>query len=97
MAYSLIIAQAAEDDIRQAFFWYEDKKEQLGTTFEQHITHAIASIQDNPLKNQVRYGGTRVFFLKKFPFGIHFKVTGNDILIVAVFHTSLSPDKWKKR
>jgi plasmid stabilization system protein ParE len=97
MAYSLAIAEAAEDDIRQAYLWYEEQKENLGSTFEKYIFKAVDSIRDNPLKIQVRYADTRVFFLKKFPFGIHFNVAGNDILIVAVFHTSLDPGFWKNR
>lgn len=97
MAYTINIVEAAEDDIRRAFLWYEKQKENLGSTFKKHIFKAIDSIRDNPLKIQVRYADTRVFFLKKFPFGIHFNVAGNDILIVAVFHTSLDPVFWENR
>jgi len=95
MAYALVIAKAAEDDIRLAYLWYEEQKESLGRTFEKHIFKAVDSIRDNPLKMQVRYAATRVFFLKKFPYGIHYNVAGNVILIVAVFHTSLDPINWK--
>jgi len=34
MTYSIDIAEAAEDDVRQAFLWYEEQKEDLGNTFE---------------------------------------------------------------
>lgn len=34
MAYTLNIAEAAEDVIRQAFLWYEEQKGILGNTFE---------------------------------------------------------------
>lgn len=97
MAYSVSIAEAAEDDIRQAYLWYEKQKESLGNTFEKHVSKAVVSIWSNPLKTQVRYASTRVFYLKKFPYGIHFNVTGKNILIVAVFHTSLNPEKWMER
>lgn len=97
MPYTVSIAELAEDDIRYAYLWYQEQKESLGSSFKKHISKAVESIQDNPLKSQVRYRDTRVFFLKKFPFGIHFKVSANDILIVGVFHTSLNPKKWKSR
>jgi plasmid stabilization system protein ParE len=97
MTYSISIAEAAENDIREAFLWYENQKETLGSTFEEYVKKAVSSIQNNPLKTQVRYSNTRVFFLKKFPFGIHFQVQENHILIVAVFHTSKDPEKWKSR
>ena len=37
MSYTLSIAQAAEIDIREAFLWYEEKQDNLGTRFEQDI------------------------------------------------------------
>ncbi len=97
MLYSIIIAQAAEEDLRQAYFWYEEQKERLGSLFEKQIVKAFESIEHNPLKTQIRYDDVRVFFLKKFPFGIHFRVCGAEILVIAVFHTSQSPEAWGKR
>jgi hypothetical protein len=69
MAYTLHIAEAAEGDIREAFLWYEEQKQGLGNTFEKHISKALDSIKENPLKNQIRYGSVRVLFPKKFPHG----------------------------
>lgn len=97
MTYSIDIAEAAEDDMRKAFLWYEDKKEDLGDTFKNYVDEAVDSIQSNPLKTQTRYEDTRVFFIKKFPYGIHFQVNDSVILIVAVFHTSQDPEMWTER
>ncbi|UII28774.1 type II toxin-antitoxin system RelE/ParE family toxin [Fulvivirga maritima] len=97
MNYSVSIAEAAEADIREAFLWYQDKNDNLGLRFEKHILKAVESIRSNPFKTQIRYDSIRVFFLKKFPFGIHFRVNEatNSILILAVFHTSKDSKKWK--
>ena len=95
--YSLSISEAAELDIRDAFLWYEEQKDNLGLTFEKHISKTIQTIQKNPLKIQIRYNQTRVAFLKKFPYGVHFNVFENEIIIVAVFHTSQSPKTRSKR
>ncbi|MCF6298205.1 MAG: type II toxin-antitoxin system RelE/ParE family toxin [Flavobacteriaceae bacterium] len=97
MTYSIDIAEAAEKDVHKAFLYYEDKKEDLGYTFETHFDNAVDSIQSNPLKTQIRYADTRVFFLKKFPYGIHFQVKGSVVLIIAVFRTSEDPEKWTER
>lgn len=97
MAFSIEIAEAAEKDVRDAFLWYEDQKENLGSRFENYVNKAIDSIRSNPLKTQIRYGTTRVFYLDNFPYGIHFQATENHILIVAVFHTSQDPEKWTER
>jgi len=96
MKYALYISEAAELDIRDAFLWYTNHSDQLGHAFEEQIKLTLRHIQKNPLKVQIRYYQIRVAFLKKFPFGIHFNVTENIILVVAVFHTSANPRKWVK-
>jgi len=97
MEYTIDISEAAEDDIRNAFLWYEDKKDGLGVDFQIHMEQAVKSIKDSPLKTQIRYENIRVFFLKKFPYGIHFKVSDKSILIVGVFASKDNPEKWKHR
>ena len=99
MTFFISIAGAAEDDIREAFLWYEDQKDNLGSLFENYVSKAVSSIQNNPLKTQIRYGHTRIFFMKKFPYGIHFRVneTKKSILIVAGFHTSKDSENWMQR
>ena len=97
MPYSITIANAAEDDIQAAFMWYEEQQARLGSLFAEKVHQAVDSIQRNPFKTQIRYGNTRVFFLDKFPYGIHFQVEEehNTILIVAVFHTARDPRHWE--
>ena len=87
MHHSVKIVKAAEMDIRVAFLWYEDHLENLGSLFEENVYQAITNIQNNSLKFQSRYGKTRIYFIRRFPFGIHFQVNENQTLILAVFHT----------
>ncbi len=97
MTYSLHITKAAEEDVREAYLWYEGQKEGLGGIFEMHISEALGSIMVNPLKIQIRYGAVRVFFLTKFPYGVHFYTYDHTILILAVFHTSRATERWEER
>lgn len=97
MTVTLTIARAAEIDLLEALVWYEEKEISLGTRFEENLTDAVQSILNNPLQFPVRYGETRVCFLKEFPYGIHYRIKDNHILIVAVFHTSRSPKIWEVR
>lgn len=95
--YYLSIADAALEDIRQAYLWYEEEKPGLGKILEDYLSKAIEDIKKNPLKIQKRYNSIRVYFLRKFPFGIHFSIEQKEILILAVFHTSKDPQKWNKQ
>ena len=96
MIYDLWISEGAENDIREIFLWYEMQKENLGFEFEMQIDSTIALISQNPFLIQIRYNQIRVAFLNRFPYGIHFILNGNQILIIAVFHTSRNPAKWPK-
>ncbi|MCF6361424.1 MAG: type II toxin-antitoxin system RelE/ParE family toxin [Cyclobacteriaceae bacterium] len=97
MLYQVTVPKAAKSDIRNTFLWYYEKKKELGFTFESYFTKAIASIKTNPLKTQIRFKGNRVYFLQKFPYGIHYRVKENRILIIAVFHTSQDSSEWTTR
>jgi plasmid stabilization system protein ParE len=94
---TLTIAKAAEKDLHEAFIWYVEKESRLGQRFEKSVKSAVASILDNPLQFPARYGETRVCFLNSFPYGIHYRVRQNEIIIAAIFHTSQNPARWEKR
>ena len=98
MPYSIIVAEAAKDDIREAFLWYRGRREHLGFLFEADIDQAIESLKIYPYKNQIRYDNTRICMLRKFPYGIHFQIdeVRRVILVVAVFHNARNPQRWKR-
>ena len=97
MIFSITIASAAEDELLEAYEWYKRQNEELASDFEICFSKAVESIHKNPFKTQIKYETIRVFFLQKFPYGIHFKVEVATILIIAVFHTSINPKRWEKR
>jgi plasmid stabilization system protein ParE len=95
--YQVSITQAAEEDILTAYHWYEVQKKGLGKRFRDALFRSITSLQTRPLSFQIRYGEIRVSFVPKFPFGIHFHVRENTVLILAVFHSASDPEKWMER
>ncbi len=96
MSFKISISEAAKSELREAFLWYEDQLENLGDKFQKEILSGIESIKSNPNKFQIRYEIVRVYFLRKFPFGIHYSFSENSIIIIGIFHTSQNPEKWRK-
>jgi plasmid stabilization system protein ParE len=94
--FELSISEAAKSELREAFLWYEDQLVNLGDKFQEEIFSAFESIKSNPNKFQIRYENVRVYFLRKFPFGIHYTQSENLIIIIGIFHTSQNPEKWRK-
>lgn len=94
MKYDVFIAEDARRDIRMAHSWYSEQSVKVADSFIKALNSTIKRIGRTPYQTQIRYGNIRIAFLKRFPFGIHFKVTENVIIILAVFHTSLNPKNW---
>ncbi len=96
MIYSLSVTKVAKHEITEAFLWYEKKQDNLGFRFEEHISDLMENIRNNPHIFQIRYRDVRIAFLKKFPYSIHFKITGNSIIVIGVYHTSQNPKNWNR-
>ena len=74
MAYKLITSSKAEQDVEKAILYYKDIKIDLARDFLTELKATRKYIQKHPKKIQVRYANVRVAFLKRFPFGVHFRL-----------------------
>ncbi len=97
--YKAIILPLAKLDISEATAWYNSKQKGLGKRFTNEVRSKVLFIRENPKAVAVRYDDTRCAVLDVFPFMIHYTIDqpNKTIIIAAVFHTSLNPDRWKKR
>lgn len=97
MKYKIIIRSEAENDLKEAFGWYEDKRLGLGHEFLLHIDAGIKFVQRNPEVHSSEYKGTRRHIIKRFPYKIIYLVEGEKIIVLAVLHGKRCPDLLKKR
>lgn len=52
--------------------------------------------QKNPLLFQTKYKNNKTISVKKFPYLIHFKIIGKEILVKAILHTARNPKEWDR-
>jgi len=97
MAYKIISSPLTENDIDNAVKWYVDIDTKIAKQFLAELKAVKKYISEYPETIQVRYKNIRVAYLKKFPFGVHYKFENKIITIVAVFNTSVDPKNWEKR
>ena len=57
----------------------------------------LALIERNYLGFQVRYDDVRIAFTSRFPYGIHFIVENNEIIVIGIYHASRNPERWIER
>lgn len=83
----IIIRPKAEEDIRNAFNWYNKQKSGLGYRFLDEVESVLNSIEDNPLSWPILYRNTiRRQLLKRFPYSLYYVVDTEVIYVVAVLH-----------
>lgn len=96
MRYSISINELAELDIREGYLDYEEKLIGLGVDFKSEIETGIQFISENAQAIQIRHGIIRIYFLKRFPFGIHFYINQNEVHVIGVFAMRDNPDRWDR-
>lgn len=95
MSSTLIIKPSAEEDITDAFLWYQQQQVGLGVFFVNEIDKALDLITVFPNAFEVRYEKVRIVFTDRFPFGVHYIFEKERIFVLAVLHTSSDPSNWK--
>jgi len=97
MEYRVIIRPEAEDDLKEAFSWYEDRRKGLGYNFLLQVEAGLRFIERNPVIRPPEYKGTRKYLIKRFPYKIIYLVENKKILVLAIIHGKRSPNLIKKR
>ena len=86
MTWRVILTEAAEQDINAAAIWYEHEGKGLGRRFLDAVATAIERIESNPQQFPIVYRDKRRTLLKRFPYGLYFRVGADAMVVVGCFH-----------
>lgn len=81
----------------EAQAWYESRAAGLGLEFARAIDAAVASAVRNPEAYSLVASSCRRVLLRRFPFSLVYRVRGDELLVVAVFHHRRDPTVLAKR
>jgi plasmid stabilization system protein ParE len=87
----------AEADVGRAYLWYEDKRLGLGEEFLSALDRVIAQIVAHPESGSVMHRSARRVLLDRFPYGVFYVSYTDEIHVIACFHASLDPQRWRDR
>jgi len=94
MVFKIIILPLAEKEIDESIEFYESRSKGLGKQFLLYLKSYLKVLKTNPqlfeIKKQPCF---RELTLVKFPFVIIYEISGNEIIIHSVFHTSRNPQR----
>jgi plasmid stabilization system protein ParE len=97
MAAELIMAPEAEQDIADAYDWYERQRVGLGEDFLSRVDACIQAILRTPTGHTVVHENYRRGLVRRFPYAVFYEYTDGRVTVYCVFHTSRDPDKWRER
>ncbi len=97
MAAELIIAPEAEQDITEAYAWYEARRVGLGEEFLSCVEACIHAICRTPEIYGAVHETYRRAFVRRFPYAVFYEYANNVVTVYCIFHTSRDPNKWRQR
>ncbi len=93
----------AEEELRNALHWYEDREEELGHRFFASLKEAEACIQHAPEAWQPVPGTRqkqpplRRKVVDGFPYLVVYLELETEIRVIAIAHSKRRPDYWRRR
>jgi len=99
MDYSILLLEDAENDLDEAFIWYENQRIGLGEEFIKYVEIAFDFIKKHPKASERKEINVHRSIMDKFPYGIYYKMDQehSQIQIIGILHFKRTPNLWKKR
>jgi toxin ParE2 len=88
---------AAEAELDEALAYYEHESAGLGAEFLAEVISVVNRIAEFPGAWQELETGVRRCRLNRFPCGIVYSRSGNDIVVLGVAHLHRKPEGWGAR
>ncbi|MFK7786745.1 MAG: type II toxin-antitoxin system RelE/ParE family toxin [Crocinitomicaceae bacterium] len=94
MEYNVILTLKCEQDIDEAFVWYEEQQMGLGLRFYREVRSHLDRLVTTPKSFPVKLDSSiRELTLSLFPFVIVYEIIGEEVMVYRVFSTSQNPKK----
>ncbi|MFL6193457.1 MAG: type II toxin-antitoxin system RelE/ParE family toxin [Thermoanaerobaculia bacterium] len=93
----VVVRPRAEEEAREAAKYYEEKSSGLGIAFLEIVEQTLSAISENPLRFPVQHRDVRRALLKRFPYGVFFRIRRDEARVIAILHLSRNPERWQRR
>lgn len=97
MTSRLVVRPQAEEELLGARDWYDGQRAGLGQEFVDDVREALDAVSTRPLTFPKVAGETRRAILRRFPYGLFFQATSNEVVVLAIIHGRRHPQRWKSR
>lgn len=87
----------AWNELLEAVAYYDGQRLGLGREFEEAVEQGKQQIETHPHAWQRLSRRARRYRLKKFPYGLVYRLEGDRAVVMAVMHLKRRPGYWKGR
>jgi len=84
-------------DLHEASAWYEAEVEGLGRDFVRAVDEAIHAAAQLSMRFPDVHRGVRRVLVKRFPYGVYFRVEQEQLIVFAIMHLHRDPGRWQQR
>ena len=97
MKYPLRFRPEIPDDIAEACRWYESRSAGLGERFVRELNATVSRIALAPEAYGKGERDVRSARMHRFPYVVHFRVSGTEVVILAVMYGGRDSAVWRDR
>ena len=97
MTLPLSFHSSVRGETDHEYRWYERRSAGLGRRFLDEVDRVLKLIEANPTRFGFADGDVREAPLRRFPFGIYYRVLPDRIRVLAVYHAARDPSGWQSR
>ena len=97
MTCRIVFRPAARHDFSEAFAWYEEQRAGLGGRFEAAVEAILERIAESPEAFPGVHRDVRRALLRRFPYGVFYRLRGDTVHILAIMHGRRNPSLWQSR
>ena len=95
MSRKLIVRAEAEREVFEAASWYEERNPRSAVEFVEAFRTAMAQVAENPLQYQIVEDDIRRAPVGKYPYGLLYVGTDDEVIILSCFHGRRNPAVWR--
>ena len=97
MSLGLAFLRAARREFDDAADWYEHRRAGLGDVFTTAVRQVLDRIVNQPRLYAKVFQDAREAPVPRYPYCVYYREEADQILVLAVFHTSRDPSVWQGR
>lgn len=86
MKWRVLIRPRAEEDLREARQWYEERRKGLGDELLIAVRRAIRSLEQEPERRPLYYREFRRLLTRRFPYKVFYLVDRDRVVVFRILH-----------